>query len=292
MEFLLHILLTAVIFIPLERVFALKPDQKILRRAWFNDLVYWVANGQIIGLVLAVVVSGIVLASGSLVGPTIQGAISEQPYWLQFVEAVILSDLGFYFTHRAFHTFPWLWRFHSIHHSIEELDWLAGARVHPIDQIVTKGISLLPIFALGFSDAVIGAALLLYTWQSVFIHSNTSIKFGPLRWILASPEFHHWHHSKDREARDRNFAGQLPFLDVLFGTQHMPLDQRPTAYGLDTPMPQNYLLQLAHPFRVASDLANQQLETNAASLPTAGANAPTRPVSPQISSERHTKYEF
>jgi sterol desaturase/sphingolipid hydroxylase (fatty acid hydroxylase superfamily) len=279
MEFLLHILLTAAIFIPLERVFTLNPKQKVLRRDWLNDLVYWVANGQIIGLALAAIVSGIVLASGTLVGPTIQGAIAGQPYWLQFIEALILSDAGFYFTHRAFHTIPWLWKFHSVHHSIEELDWLAGARVHPIDQIITKGISLLPIFALGFSEAVIGAVLLLYAWQSVFIHSNVKIKFGPLRWLLASPEFHHWHHSKDREARDRNFAGQLPLLDVLFGTLHMPSGLRPAAYGIDTPMPQNYLLQLVHPFWVTSDSETQTTETNAASLPTGAANSPTRPLS-------------
>ena len=275
MEFLKGILLTALIFLPLERVFTMHPEQKVLRRAWFNDLVYWVANGQIIGLALAALVSGIVIASGWLVGPSVREAVASQPYWLQFIEALILSDIGFYFTHRAFHTIPWLWKFHSVHHSIEELDWLAAARVHPIDQIITKGVSLLPVFALGFSDAVISAYMALYAWQSVFIHSNVNIKFGPLRWVLASPEFHHWHHSKDRETRDRNFAGQLPFLDVMFGTLHMPQGQLPSAYGIDTPMPQNYLLQLAHPFRAAANPVNQDDDKNIASVPAAEPTDPT-----------------
>jgi sterol desaturase/sphingolipid hydroxylase (fatty acid hydroxylase superfamily) len=275
MEFLKSILLTAVIFIPLERVLAMHLGQKVLRRDWFNDLVYWVANGQIIGLALSALISGVVIASGWLVGTSVHEAVSAQPYWLQFIEALILSDIGFYFTHRAFHTFPWLWRFHAVHHSIEELDWLAAARVHPIDQIVTKGVSLLPVFALGFSDVVIAAYMFLYAWQSVLIHSNVNIKFGPLRWVLASPEFHHWHHSKSQETRDRNFAGQLPFLDVLFGTLHMPAGQLPSSYGIDTPMPQNYLLQLAHPFRRTIDPVNQGDSENVPSAPVAEPNAPT-----------------
>jgi sterol desaturase/sphingolipid hydroxylase (fatty acid hydroxylase superfamily) len=275
MEFLKGILLTAVIFFPLERVLSMHPGQKMLRRAWFNDLVYWIVNGQIIGLSLAALVSGVVLASGWLLGPTVHEAVAAQPYWLQFIEALILSDIGFYFTHRAFHAFPSLWRFHAVHHSIEELDWLAAARVHPIDQIITKGVSLLPVFALGFSDAVIAAYMTLYAWQSVFIHSNVNIKFGPLRWILASPEFHHWHHSKDVETRDRNFAGQLPFLDVLFGTLHMPPGQLPKSYGIDAPMPQNYLLQLAYPFRAAADPVNQDEGTIVESAPIALPDATT-----------------
>lgn len=264
MEFLKGILLTAVIFIPLERLLAINPEQKLLRRAWLNDLVFWLANGQIIGLALTAIVSGIVIVSGGLIGPSVHSAVATQPYWLQFVEALILSDIGFYFAHRTFHAVPWLWKFHEVHHSIEELDWLAAARVHPVDQIITKGVSLLPVFALGFSDVVIGAYMVMYAWQSTFIHSNVNIKFGPLRWILASPEFHHWHHSKDRAARDRNFAGQLPFLDVLFGTLHMPPGKKPTAYGIDTPMADNYLLQLMHPFRGTADPNPRREKSNTA----------------------------
>ena len=276
MEWLKGIALTALIFIPLERVLAIRPEQKVLRRGWFNDLVYWVVNGQIIGLSLAAIVSGIVVMAGWLINPSVQAAVAAQPYWLQFIEALILSDIGFYFTHRAFHVVPWLWKFHAVHHSIEELDWLAGARVHPVDQIITKGVSLLPVFALGFSDVVIGAYMLLYAWQSVLIHSNVRIKFGPLRWVLASPEFHHWHHSKDRETRDRNFAGQLPLIDVLFGTLHMPAGQRPKSFGIDTPMQQNYLKQLAYPFRDTLESKEQNTSAVTSSPPVAGANATTR----------------
>jgi sterol desaturase/sphingolipid hydroxylase (fatty acid hydroxylase superfamily) len=189
-----------------------------------------------------------VFVAERIVPASFQATIGGLPYWVQIPAVILLSDLGFYWTHRMFHAVPWLWRFHSIHHSIEELDWLAAARVHPVDQILTKGASLVPLFALGFSEWAIGVYALLYQWQSVLIHSNVRIGFGPLRFLVASPEFHHWHHSSQREARDRNFAGQLSFLDALFGSLHLPRGQAPTTYGLDEPMPQRYALQLLYPF--------------------------------------------
>ena len=78
-------------------------------------------------------------------------AIAARPIWLQVITVVIIADLGFYLAHRLFHAVPWLWHFHAVHHSIEEMDWLAAHRVHPVDQIVTKGASLVPVFVLGFS---------------------------------------------------------------------------------------------------------------------------------------------
>ena len=178
-------------------------------------------------------------------------AVAGQPYWLQIVEVVLVADLGLYFAHRMVHAIPLLWRFHQIHHSNEELDWLAAFRVHPVDQIATKGLALVPVFALGFSDAAIAVFALLSQWHAILLHSNISIGFGPLRWLIASPNFHHWHHSKEVAARDKNFAGQLSLLDVLFGTAHMPHGQVPSQYGIDDPLPSTYVTQLLHPFKGA-----------------------------------------
>jgi sterol desaturase/sphingolipid hydroxylase (fatty acid hydroxylase superfamily) len=86
-------------------------------------------------------------------------------------------------------------------------------------------------------------------WLKGVLHSNLRINFGPLRWLLSSPELHHWHHCSDREARDKNFASQLPLLDVLFGTFHMPRGLMPSKYGLEQPIPASYPAQLLHPFR-------------------------------------------
>ncbi|WP_258766283.1 sterol desaturase family protein [Bradyrhizobium arachidis] len=238
---------------PLERLFAMHPGQRTFRRDWGNDLVFLLLNAVLIRLGLLAIVAATIFAAALIVPASLQTTIGDLPVWAQLPLVIVLSDLGFYWTHRMFHAVPWLWRFHAVHHSIEELDWLAAARVHPLDQIVTKGVALLPVVALGFSEWVIGIYALLYQWQSVFIHANLCIGFRPFRLLVASPEFHHWHHSNDREARDRNFAGQLSFLDALFGTLHMPRERLPQTYGLDRPMQQRYAMQMIYPFVSDSD---------------------------------------
>lgn len=243
---LTNLLITLLIFLPLERLLPIRPAQKVFRKGWGNDLVYAVFNGVIIkaGLVVVVVAA---LVARQLVPQPFQAALSGQPLWLQFVEVLVVADLGFYAAHRMFHRIPLLWRIHQIHHSIEDLDWLAAWRVHPADQIITKGASLAPVFILGFSPEAVVAFSLMYQWQSIFLHSNLRIDFGPFRLLLASPRFHRWHHCNDRAAHDKNFAGQLPFIDALFGTLHLPEGKLPERYGIDQKVPQTFIRQLFHP---------------------------------------------
>ncbi|TIU26733.1 MAG: sterol desaturase family protein, partial [Mesorhizobium sp.] len=147
-------------------------------------------------------------------------AVSSQPLWLQLIEIIVIADVGLYWAHRAFHAVPFLWRFHAIHHSIEELDWLAGHRIHPVDQILTKSVSLVPVFLLGFSNSAIALFALIFQAHALLLHANVRLNIGPIRWLIASPQFHHWHHANERAAYDKNFAAQLSFIDKLFGTMY------------------------------------------------------------------------
>src|SRR6266704_4583348 len=146
MDWLKGFLLIALIFVPLERMLGRHPEQRVFRRGWVNDMIYLLLNGQIVVLSLGSLIIGMIMTAGWLVPVSVRAATAGQPYWLQIVEVIVLADLGVYFAHRAFHALPWLWRFHAVHHSSEELDWLAATRVHPLDQIATRGISLLPVF--------------------------------------------------------------------------------------------------------------------------------------------------
>lgn len=244
------LLIVALIFIPLERLVARDPHQKLLRKGWVNDLVYLTLNGMVVKLGLMLLVGGFMLGLVVLIPSSVGVAVRSQPLWLQVVEVIVIADAGFYLAHRAFHAVPWLWRFHAIHHSIEELDWLAAARVHPLDQVLTKSASLLPVFALGYSEVAIAVFVGVFQFHAFFIHANTRVNIGPLKWLIASPDFHHWHHANERAAYDKNFAGQLPIFDMIGATLHLPGDQRfPTKYGVDQEIPDLYLNQLAHPFR-------------------------------------------
>ena len=243
------ILLVILVFVPLERLFALRREQKIFRNLWQLDTIYLLLNAAIVGFGFNLLLFGALMVTTVMVPESLRNWVGTWPFWLQLPVLLVLADLGFYGMHRMFHKIPWLWKFHAVHHSIEELDWLAGHRVHPLDQILTRGVSLLPAAALGFSAGPVAAFALIYHWQSLFIHSNTRIGLGPLAGIFASPHFHHWHHANHPEAFDKNFAGQLSLLDRLFGTLHMPPGKMPLRYGTDMPVPHNYGAQLAFPFQ-------------------------------------------
>ena len=241
------ILIVALIFVPLEHFFPHHDEQPKLRKHWLNDIVYLLFNGILIKIGLFCIVALFMVGVVEYLPAGIGEAVRAQPLWLQVIETVLVADIGFYLAHRTFHAIPFLWKFHAVHHSIEEMDWLAAHRVHPVDQVLTKSASFLPIFALGFSPAAIAIYALIYHWQSLLIHSNVKINFGPLKWLVASPHFHHWHHANESQAYDKNFAGQLPFIDALMGTLYMP-ERAPEQYGTDDPVPTLYHEQLAYPF--------------------------------------------
>ena len=256
-----EILVLILVFVPLEQLSAARPNQKIFRRQWLSDAVYLLFNGIMIRAGSIVVIWLIVMAVGALVPAVIGEWIRSQPLWLQAIEAILVADIGFYAAHRTFHALPFLWKFHAVHHSVEELDWLAAHRVHPVDQIATNAASYLPLLALGFSGPAIAIKALTYFWQAHLIHSNTRIGFGPLKWLVASPQFHHWHHANERDAYDTNFAGQLSAVDALFGTLRVPKGL-PQKYGVADPVPDFYHRQVAYPF-ISHD--KQQVRQEAAS---------------------------
>jgi sterol desaturase/sphingolipid hydroxylase (fatty acid hydroxylase superfamily) len=246
----------AVIFIPLERLFALRP-RKVLRPGWRTDVVHYLINGAALkaGIVIAVVVVGTVLRA--FVPASFRTAIAASPSWVQIVAALTITTVGGYAGHRAAHEVPLLWRFHRVHHSVREMDWLAANHLHPLDQIFVRSAAVLPLYALGFGRLSLGAFVVLTTLQSIFVHANVRLTFGPLRWLIATPQFHHWHHAREPEAYNSNYAGEFPALDALFGTLYLPAHRWPTQYGVDEHEPAGYLRQLVWPLRTPAARISQ-----------------------------------
>jgi lathosterol oxidase len=176
--------------------------------------------------------------------------VRSLPIWAQFLAAVLVADLAQYAVHRAFHRIPLLWRFHAVHHSSRDLDWLAGSRLHLVDAVTTRALVLVPLQLAGFAEPALYAYLLFVSFHAVFIHANVRFSFGGLEALIVTPRFHHWHHAAAEEARDRNFAVHLPWLDRLFGSAHFPAGAWPDRYGIaGDPVPEGYLAQLAYPVR-------------------------------------------
>jgi sterol desaturase/sphingolipid hydroxylase (fatty acid hydroxylase superfamily) len=246
--FILSLLLLGLIFVPMERMWPLR-QQKIFRSGWQTDLTHFFANHVLIQVLAFISIIPVQLAFSAMVDGPIQRAIASQPFWLQFLEILLAVDLTSYWVHRAFHRLPLLWRFHAVHHSVEEMDWLAGSRLHLVDTVVTRLFGFLPIFLAGFSSAAVFAYVIFVSFHAVYIHANVSHEWPLLRRIITTPEFHHWHHAAEEEAVDKNFAVLLSFIDSIFGTAYRP-GRWPSRYGvIGAPPPPTFIGQLIDPFR-------------------------------------------
>ena len=247
--FLINLLLLATLFVPLEALFARLPEQRVFRKGWTTDLAHFAVSHLLVqATVLLTLVPAAVFFRWA-VSPALQAAVAAQPTWLQFVEILAIADLTQYTTHRMFHAVPWLWRFHQVHHSSVCLDWLAASRLHLADIVVTRAVGFVPVYVLGFSTGPTYAYLVFVSFLAIFIHANVRFHFGPLRYLVATPQFHHWHHAAESEAVDKNFAVHLPVIDRIFGTYYLPGDRWPARYGLEgDPVPEGYTRQLLYPF--------------------------------------------
>lgn len=256
------LLVLIIVFLPLEKLLPLKREQKILRSGWFTDILHFGVNSFLVQAGVGAVIlaasywlSKLLSALASVGLPhlgkginAVQTFLGGQHTLVQFFLAVFVGDLIFYSYHRLAHSNRYLWRLHSVHHSTKEMDWLAAYRFHPLEQLIIQSVSVTFISLLGLDS---GQSFLLGTLSRLadpLAHANTRLRFGPLRWLIMNPEFHHWHHSTEKQAYDKNFAGRFPFIDLIFGTGYFGSTPT-TSFGIEDPVPSSYLKQFFYPFQ-------------------------------------------
>jgi sterol desaturase/sphingolipid hydroxylase (fatty acid hydroxylase superfamily) len=233
--------------------------QRRTARQTRTDLAYWfftplvtrVATRLAVGLVFVFVAAsqGLTLDDFRRAATSRQTWATSLPIAVQVPVVLLLADLLAYWTHRLFHR-PRLWPFHAIHHSSTAVDWLSSVRLHPVNDIVARVVQVLPLYWMGFNGAVLAAFVPFLTLYALLLHANVSWTFGPLRYAIASPAFHRWHHTTEEEGLDKNFAGLFPFIDLVFGTFYMPIDRQPQRFGTNgAQVPDGLIGQLAYPFR-------------------------------------------
>lgn len=248
--FILDLLGSTLIFIVLEKLFPLYRDQLVFREEWQTDLKHFAVNHFLVGLILLTVNFVIHHGFGWMVSHDFQLAVQGIWFIPQLLLCILVADLAQYWTHRAYHEIPFLWKFHAVHHSAKTMDWLAGSRQHVFEIIATRVLVLAPLFVLGFSEAVINTYIIIVGFQAVLNHANVHFPWGPLRYLIVTPDFHHWHHSADDEAIDRNYAAHYAFLDYLFGTAVRSEKRLPEKYGVvGDYMPDGFVNQQLFPFR-------------------------------------------
>ncbi len=248
--FILDLLASAAAFTALEKIAPHRQDQPILRPDFWHDGRYFIFNHLAIGIFLFIGVRAVPSLFSWTVNAGLQSWFRSLPGLVQFLAVLVTADLMEYATHRAMHEVPALWRFHAVHHSVERMDWMAGSRLHFLEPLVTRTVVMLPAFVLGAGDVPLLCYVVWAGFQAGLVHSNFGMELGPLKYLVATPLFHHWHHGSDKEAIDINYAAHLPLLDRLFGTYHMPRDRWPESYGVvGDPLPRGMWRQFLYPFQ-------------------------------------------
>lgn len=244
------------LFALLERMGAALPRKSLFRRERAVDFVWWFFTPWVsrtasnVALFAAIAGMTAVFGMAGMQQPSPRW-FESQPRAVQILELLVAADFLGYVAHRLFHGRA-LWRFHAIHHSAEDLDWLSATRVHPVNEIGNRLLQVVPLYLLGFRGAALGALVPVLTLWALLVHANLRWDFGPLRYVIASPAFHRWHHTAESEGLNRNFAGLFPWIDALFGTLHLPRHRQPERFGLGAErVPDGLLGQLAYPFRVS-----------------------------------------
>ncbi len=240
---------SVVIFLTLEKLFPRYKDQLIMRPEWDTDLFYFVFNHLAISAI-------IVFANYHIghfdwaVNVSVQEYIASTPVVLQFILIVICADFLLYWEHRAYHEIKVLWPIHAVHHSIENIDWLAGSRGHFVQVFSERAMVMIPLYLLGVGQESLNLYVTFAALQAVVIHCNLGISFGPIKYILVTPQFHHWHHSSEKPAIDTNYSAHTVLFDRVFNTYHFPKNHWPAKYGTTERLPRTVIGQTLYPVTV------------------------------------------
>ena len=178
-----------------------------------------------------------------------RGPVGRLPFWAQVAFYLFAADFLLYWTHRTFHNMV-LWPFHAVHHSSVDVDWTTAYRSHPVNQMLGSGLVTVIMLIAGVPPALMIALVPFDTITAAFVHANLNWTFGPLKYVIATPVFHRWHHTGVAEGGDSNFSSTFSIWDYLFGTFYMPEGVLPQEYGIDDPLfPTSWAGQMVVPFR-------------------------------------------
>lgn len=148
------------------------------------------------------------------------GLLDGKPMWLQMLGAFLITDFMFYLCHLIRHKARWLWYFHAIHHSQEDLNPMTTHRSHFLEGLINTAIRFVPIAFIGGTPITWTVFTVLNGFWGYFIHANVRTNLGPLKYVIVSPQFHRVHHSKLPEHWDKNYGERLILWDWMFGTLH------------------------------------------------------------------------
>lgn len=250
----------SLLFFAFELLRPWRKDQPKFRKDFWLDAFYMFFNFFLFSLIIYNAASEIVVDwFHQLLGVfgmenLVAIQIGSWPVWSQLLVLFVVRDFIHWNIHRLLHHVPWLWEFHKVHHSVEEMGFAAHLRFHWMENVVYRVLEYIPLAMIGFGIKEFFIVHAFTTLVGHFNHSNLRVPLGPLKYILNNPQMHIWHHAKKMPKKHRygmNYGLTLSLWDYIFGTACIPRDGRDIPLGFSgmKDFPKSFWGQSIHGFR-------------------------------------------
>jgi len=234
-------------------------EQKKFRKDFWLDFFYMFFNFFLFSLVIYNAASNVVvnLFNDALASLGIRNLVAIEvnawPVWAQLVTLLVVRDFIQWNIHRLLHRVPFLWEFHKVHHSVEEMGFAAHLRYHWMENVVYNALQYIPLAMIGFGIDDFFIVYIFTLAVGHFNHSNVKLPLGPLKFVLNNPQMHIWHHAKHLpEGRPYgvNYGLTLSLWDYLFKTDYIPYEGRDIELGFpgSEQFPKTFVAQNLHGF--------------------------------------------
>ena len=242
----------------LELAFPWRKNQKAIRKDFWLDGFYMFFNFFIFSVAIAgfYEIMGVLLGYAGITASSFAILpVQNWPAWAQLLVFFILSDFVQWFTHVLLHRYEWLWKFHKVHHSVEEMGFAAHLRYHWMENIFYKPLKVLAVMLIGgFEPAQAFIVHFITIAIGHLNHANIHLTYGPLKYIFNNPVMHLWHHVYELpkgRAHGINFGISLSLWDYIFRTASIPKDDAHIKLGFPgvEQFPDNFGEQLVYGFR-------------------------------------------
>jgi len=259
-NFFYWLIAISVVVYLLELLFPWRKNQPALRQDFWLDSFYMFFNVFIFSLIGYAALSNVMV---ELFNDFLQGTfgisnlvaieIGSWPRWAQLLTLFLVRDFVQWNTHVILHKVPFLWRFHQVHHSVEQMGFAAHLRYHFMETFVYRTMEYLPLAMIGFGIQDFIVVHLFALTIGHLNHANIYLPLGPLKYLLNSPQMHIWHHAKElpKGTSGVNYGITLSIWDYLFGTVWMPHDGRDIELGFEgvEKYPHGFFEQVVEPFK-------------------------------------------
>ncbi len=242
----------------LEILFPWRKQQGIVRHDFWMDVFYMFFNFFLFSLVAYNAISNVAVVAFnnflSLFGIKNLVAINvaSLPAWVQLLILFVVRDFIQWNIHRLLHRVPWMWEFHKVHHSVEEMGFAAHLRYHWMENVIYRTLEYIPLAMIGFGVQDFFIVHIFTLAIGHLNHANIYLPIGPLKYIFNSPQMHLWHHAEElpKGSSGVNFGITLSIWDYLFGHAHVPQERADIKLGFSNLkiFPQTFWAQITYPW--------------------------------------------